>query len=45
MAYLGLRVPKSLLAKLERLARRQSERTGMTVNVSAVARSLLQEHA
>lgn len=45
MAYLGLRVPKSLLEKLEKRAKRQSDRTGMVVNVSAVVRALLQEHA
>jgi hypothetical protein len=45
MIYLGLRIPRKLLEKLEKKARRQSERTGMTVNVSAVARALLQEHA
>ena len=45
MPYLGLRVPRELLEKLEKRAKRQSERTGMVVNVSAVARMLLQEHA
>lgn len=45
MIYLGLRVPRKLMEKLEKKARRQSERTGMTVNVSAVARAVLQEHA
>jgi hypothetical protein len=45
MPYLGLRLPRDVLEKLEKRAKRQSERTGMTVNVSAVARMLLQEHA
>ena len=45
MVYLGLRVPPGLLKKLAQRAKRQSDRTGMTVNVSAVARALLQEHA
>jgi hypothetical protein len=45
MPYLGIRVPREILEKLEKRAKRQSERTGMTVNVSAVARMLLQEHA
>ena len=45
LVYLGLRVPPQVLEKLEKRARRQSERTGMVVNVSAVARMLLQEHA
>jgi hypothetical protein len=45
MPYLGLRVPREILEKLEKRAKRQSERTGMVVNVSAIARMLLQEHA
>lgn len=45
MVYLGLRVPRKLLEKLEKRAKRQSAQTGMTVNVSAVARALLQERA
>jgi hypothetical protein len=45
MVYLGLRVPQRLLEKLEKLAEKQSKRTGMPVNVSAVARTLLQERA
>jgi hypothetical protein len=45
MVYLGLRVPQRLLEKLERLAEKQSKRTGMPVNVSAVARTLLQGRA
>jgi hypothetical protein len=43
MVILGLRIPRSLLNRLERRAKKESERSG-TVNVSAVARALLQEH-
>lgn len=45
MIYLGLRIPRKLMEKLEKLAERQSSRTGMTVNVSAVARKLLHGRA
>jgi hypothetical protein len=45
MVYLGLRVPRDLLEKLEKRARRLSDQTGVTINASAVARSVLQEHA
>jgi hypothetical protein len=45
MPYLGIRVPREIIEKLEKRAKRQSDRTGMTVNVSAIARMLLQEHA
>ena len=44
MVILGLRIPRELLARLERRAIKESARSG-TVNVSAIARSLLQEHA
>ena len=44
MVYLGLRVSRELFERLARRAKRESARTG-TVNVSAVARSVLQEHA
>lgn len=44
MVYLGLRVSRALFNRLTKRAKRESTRSG-TVNVSAVARALLQEHA
>jgi hypothetical protein len=44
MIHLGLRVPRSIFNRLARRAKRESVRSG-TVNVSAVVRALLQEHA
>ena len=44
MIHIGLRIPRSLFERLTKRAERESARTG-TVNVSAVARALLQEHA
>lgn len=44
MIHLGLRIPRSLFNRLTKRAEHESARTG-TINVSAVARMLLQEHA
>ena len=44
MIHIAFRIPRSLMLRLARRAKRESARTG-TVNVSAVARELLQEHA
>ena len=44
MIHLGLRIPRSIFNRLARRARREGARSA-TVNVSAIVRAILQEHA
>jgi hypothetical protein len=45
MVFVGVRVPKGVLKRLERRAKVASKRAGMRINLSAVVRSLLEAHA
>jgi len=45
MVQLNLKVPADLLKKIERRAAALSKKTGLRVAASAVARTILQEHA
>jgi hypothetical protein len=45
MVYLGLRVPRSVLDKLTKRAKRESDRIGVSIHRSAIARSILEQHA
>jgi hypothetical protein len=45
MVFIGVRVPRSLLRRLERLAKAASRRAGVNVKVGTIARKVLEDHA
>ena len=45
MVLLAIRVPRSLLKRLEKLARDASRRSGVSIKLGTIARKVLQEHA
>lgn len=45
MVIVGVRIPSSLLAKLQKRAKKMTEETGVEIGPSTVARTILQEHA